>query len=88
MLGFSVPVFVLAYLLIYVFAISTDLLPVQGFVSIGGGLWPFLSHLVMPTLALGMVFAALIARMTRASMLDVLAQDYIRTAQAKGLAND
>ncbi|HWZ67636.1 MAG TPA: ABC transporter permease, partial [Stellaceae bacterium] len=87
-LGFSVPVFVLAYLLIYVLAISTDLLPVQGFVTISSGLWPFLSHLVMPTLALGMVFAALIARMTRASMLDVLAQDYIRTAQAKGLAND
>jgi peptide/nickel transport system permease protein len=61
---------------------------VQGFVSIGAGLWPFLSHIVMPTLALGMVFAALVARMTRASMLDVLAQDYIRTAQAKGLAND
>jgi len=87
-LGFSVPVFVLAYLLIYVFAISTDLLPVQGFVSLRGGLGPFLSHIVMPTVALGMVFAALIARMTRASMLDVLAQDYIRTAQAKGLAND
>src|SRR5438270_5833586 len=87
-LGFSVPVFVLAYLLIYVFAISTDLLPVQGFVTIGSGFWPFLSHIVMPTLALGMVFAALIARITRASMLDVLAQDYIRTAQAKGLAND
>jgi peptide/nickel transport system permease protein len=87
-LGFSVPVFVLAYLLIYVFAISTDLLPVQGFVSIGNGVGPFLSHIVMPTLALGAVFAALIARMTRASMLDVLAQDYIRTAQAKGLAND
>src|SRR5205807_1548932 len=68
--------------------ISTDLLPVQGFVTIGGGIWPFLSHIIMPTLALGMVFAALIARMTRASMLDVLAQDYIRTAQAKGLAND
>ena len=74
-LGFSVPVFVLAYLLIYVFAISADLLPVQGFVSLGGGLGPFLSHIVMPTVALGMVFAALIARMTRASMLDVLAQD-------------
>jgi peptide/nickel transport system permease protein len=87
-LGFSVPVFVLAYLLIYVFAISTDLLPVQGFVSIDGSFGPFLSHLVMPTLALGMIYAALIARMTRASMLDVLAQDYIRTAQAKGLAND
>jgi peptide/nickel transport system permease protein len=87
-LGFSVPSFVLAYLLIYVFAISTDLLPVQGFVSIRDGFWPFLSHIAMPSLALGMIFAALIARMTRASMLDVLAQDYIRTAQAKGLSND
>ena len=87
-LGFSVPVFVVAYVLIYVFAVRTDLLPVQGFVGIDRGLWPFLSHLVMPTLALAMVFTALIARMTRASMLDVLAQDYIRTAQAKGLAND
>jgi len=64
-LGFSVPVFVLAYLLIYVFAISADLLPVQGFVTIGNGVGPFLSHIVMPTLALGAVFAALIARMTR-----------------------
>jgi len=87
-IGFSVPSFVLAYLLIYVFAISTDLLPVQGFVSIGDGFWPFLSHIAMPSMALGMIFAALIARMTRASMLDVLAQDYIRTAQAKGLSND
>jgi peptide/nickel transport system permease protein len=87
-IGFSVPSFVLAYVLIYVFAISTDLLPVQGFVSIGNGFWPFLSHIAMPSLALGMIFAALIARMTRASMLDVLAQDYIRTAQAKGLSND
>jgi peptide/nickel transport system permease protein len=87
-IGFSVPSFVLAYLLIYVFAISTDLLPVQGFVTIGSGLGPFLSHIAMPSLALGMIFAALIARMTRASMLDVLAQDYIRTAQAKGLSND
>jgi peptide/nickel transport system permease protein len=87
-IGFSVPVFVLAYLLIYAFAISTDLLPVQGFVSIRDGVGPFLSHIAMPSLALGMVYTALIARITRASMLDVLAQDYIRTAQAKGLAND
>ena len=87
-IGFSVPSFVLAYLLIYVFAISTDLLPVQGFVSIRDGIGPFLSHIAMPSLALGLIFAALIARMTRASMLDVLAQDYIRTAQAKGLSND
>jgi len=87
-LGFSVPVFVLAYLLIYVFAIWADVLPVQGYVSITGGFWPFLSHIILPSAALGMIYAALIARITRASMLDVLAQDYIRTAQAKGLANE
>jgi peptide/nickel transport system permease protein len=86
-LGFSVPVFVLAYILIFVFAIWADLLPVQGYVSITAGFWPFLSHIILPSAALGMIFAALIARITRASMLDVLAQDYIRTAQAKGLAN-
>ena len=86
--GFSVPVFVLAYVLIYLFSIETDLLPVQGYVSLSVGLRPFLSHLVMPSVALGMVYTALIARITRASMLDVLSQDYIRTAQAKGLSNE
>ena len=86
-LGFSVPIFVLAYILIFVFAIWADLLPVQGYVSITRGFWPFLSHIILPSVALGMIFAALIARITRASMLDVLAQDYIRTAQAKGLGN-
>jgi peptide/nickel transport system permease protein len=86
-IGFSVPVFVLAYVLIFVFSIEADWLPVQGYVSLSEGLRPFLSHLVMPSIALGMVFTALIARITRASMLDVLAQDYIRTAQAKGLSN-
>jgi peptide/nickel transport system permease protein len=86
-LGFSVPVFVLAYILIYLFAIWADVLPVQGYVSITRGFWPFLSHIILPSIALGMIYAALIARITRASMLDVLAQDYIRTAQAKGLGN-
>jgi len=86
-LGFSVPVFVLAYVLIYVFSIELDWLPVQGYVSFENGFRPFLSHLVMPSIALGAVYTALIARITRASMLDVLAQDYIRTAQAKGLSN-
>ncbi len=84
-LGFSVPVFVLAYILIFVFAIWANLLPVQGYVSITVGFRPFLSHIILPSIALGMIYAALIARITRASMLDVLAQDYIRTAQAKGL---
>src|SRR6266700_2353666 len=87
-LGFSVPVFVLAYILIYIFAIWADVLPVQGYVSITQGVRPFLSHIILPSIALGMIFAALIARITRASMLDVLAQDYIRTAQAKGLSSE
>jgi peptide/nickel transport system permease protein len=85
-LGFSLPVFVLAYLLILVFSVELEWLPVQGYTPIGEGLWPWLSHLILPSIALGTVYMALIARITRAAMLDVLAQDYIRTANAKGLA--
>lgn len=87
-LGFSVPVFVVAYGLIFGIAIGLDLLPVQGYTPLSQGFWPFLRNLILPSLALGTVYAALIARITRASMLDVLSQDYIRTAQAKGLATD
>lgn len=83
-LGFSVPVFVVGYLLIYVFAIRLALLPVQGYAPLAAGVWPWLSHLLLPALALGMAYVALIARITRASMLEVLAEDYIRTARAKG----
>jgi peptide/nickel transport system permease protein len=86
-IGFSVPSFVLAYLLILVFSVELDLLPVQGYVSIRDGFVPFIQHLILPSLALGMIYSALIARITRTSMLEVLSQDYIRTAQAKGLAN-
>jgi peptide/nickel transport system permease protein len=85
-LGFSVPVFVLAYTLITVFSVRLQWLPVQGYRSISEGLWPWLSHLILPSIALGTVYMALIARITRAAMLDVLSQDYIRTANAKGLA--
>jgi peptide/nickel transport system permease protein len=85
-LGFSVPVFVLAYLLIYLFAIELDWLPVQGYTPLREGFWPWLSHLILPSIALGTIYIALIARITRATMLDVLAQDYVRTAHAKGLA--
>jgi peptide/nickel transport system permease protein len=85
-LGFSVPVFVLAYILIMVFSIELDWLPVQGYRPIAEGVWEWFRHLILPSLALGTVYMALIARITRASMLDVLSQDYIRTAQAKGLA--
>jgi len=85
-LAFSVPVFVLAYLLIGLFSILLEWLPVQGYRPFSDGLWPWLSHLILPSIALGTVYMAFIARITRAAMLDVLAQDYIRTANAKGLA--
>jgi peptide/nickel transport system permease protein len=87
-LGFSLPSFVLAYILILAFSIELDWLPVQGYVSIRDGFAPFIAHLILPSIALGLIYGALIARITRASMLEVLSQDYIRTAQAKGLAQD
>lgn len=86
-LGFSFPTFVIGYLLIFGFALWINLLPVQGYVSISQGLFAFLPNMIMPSLTLGIVLIALIARMTRASMLEVLSQDYIRTAQSKGLSN-
>ena len=83
-LGFSVPVFVVGYLLAYVFALELDWLPVQGYTSFSEGLWPWMENLILPAVALGGVYIALIARITRATMLEVLSQDYIRTARAKG----
>ena len=83
--GFSTPVFVIGYLLAYIFALELEWLPVQGFVSISKGIWPFLRNLILPSVALGLIFMALIARITRATMLDVLSQDYVRTARAKGV---
>jgi peptide/nickel transport system permease protein len=87
-LGFSLPSFVLAYVLILVFSVQFDVLPVQGYSSIRDGFGPFIAHLILPSIALGLIYGALIARITRASMLEVLSQDYIRTAQAKGLSSD
>jgi peptide/nickel transport system permease protein len=84
-LGFSVPVFVIGYVLMYGFSIRAHLFPVQGFVSIRQGFIPFLRTITLPSLALGLIYAALIARITRASVLEVLGEDYIRTAHAKGL---
>lgn len=83
--GFSVPVFVIAYLLAYVFALRLDWLPVQGYTPIAQGFGPWLRNLILPSIALGAVYVALIARMTRATMLEVLQQDYIKTARAKGI---
>lgn len=83
--GFSLPVFVLAFMLILLFSVTLEWLPVQGYRPISEGVWEWMRHLILPSIALGTVYAALIARITRASVLDVLAQDYIRTASAKGL---
>jgi len=85
-IGFSVPVFVVSYMLIYVFSISLRWLPVQGYSPIDQGLWPWAERLILPSIALGLAYVALIARITRTAMLDVLAEDYIRTAKAKGVA--
>jgi len=84
--GFSIPVFVLGYLLIWIFAVELRWLPVQGFTSISEGLWPFLERMILPASALSVIYIALIARIARASVLEVLGEDYVRTARAKGLA--
>jgi peptide/nickel transport system permease protein len=85
--GFSIPVFVIGYLLIFSFSVHLHWFPVQGFVSIRQGVLPFLRTITLPSLALGLIYAALIARITRASVLEILSQDYIRTAQSKGLSS-
>jgi len=83
-LGFSMPSFVVAYLLIYLFAVWLDWLPVQGYQRIAEGIGGWLRGLILPSLTLSVIFVALIARMTRTSLLEVLSEDYIRTARAKG----
>ena len=85
-MGFAVPVFLAGYVLIWVFAIQLRWLPVQGYKPLSAGFWPCIQSLVLPAIALGTAYMALIARITRASMLEVLSQDYIRTANSKGLA--
>jgi len=84
-LGFSVPVFVLAYILIWIVSLKLGWLPVQGYQRLAGGLGPWLRHLILPSITLSVIFIALIARVTRASVLEALGEDYIRTARAKGL---
>ena len=83
--GFSVPVFVKGYLLIFAFSIGLGWFPVQGYKPLAAGLWPFIEGLVLPTVALSTAYVALIARITRTSILEVMGEDYIRTARAKGL---
>jgi len=83
--GFSVPIFVTGYLLIFFFSIGLGWFPVQGYRPLAAGLWPFYQRLVLPTLALSTIYVALIARITRTSILEVMGEDYIRTARAKGV---
>ncbi|MEN9781088.1 MAG: ABC transporter permease [Burkholderiaceae bacterium] len=88
-LGFSVPVFVIGYVLIYIFSMQLSILPVQGYKRLfgndGQGLWAWMRHLILPWATLGLIYIALIARVTRASVSEALTEDYIRTARAKGI---
>ncbi len=84
-LGLSMPDFWLGILLIIVFAVNLHWLPAIGYVPLSKGFWPWLSHLILPAIAAGTPFAAIIARMTRSAMLEVLKSDYIKVARAKGL---
>jgi peptide/nickel transport system permease protein len=84
-MGFSVPVFVLAYLLIWLVSLKLGWLPVQGYRRLADGFLPFIQHLILPAITLSVIYIALIARVTRASVLEALGEDYIRTARAKGL---
>jgi peptide/nickel transport system permease protein len=84
-LGFSVPVFVIGYAFIYLFAIHLAWLPVQGYQRLSEGFGGFIARLTLPSLTLAVIYVALIARITRASVLEVLNADHVRTARAKGL---
>jgi peptide/nickel transport system permease protein len=85
--GFSVPVFVIGYVLVDVFALRLGWLPVQGYKPLSSGLLNCLRSITLPSITLAFLFSALVARITRATMLEVLAEDYIRTARAKGAGN-
>jgi len=84
-LGFSIPVFVLAYLLIWLVSLHLGWLPVQGYKRLSEGFGPFLRHLILPALTLSVIYIALIARVTRAAVSEALTEDFVRTARAKGL---
>jgi peptide/nickel transport system permease protein len=86
-LSFSIPSFVVGYLLAYAFGLELRWLPVQGYVPFSQGFWASIRTLILPTCALGSVYVALITRISRATLLETLSQDYIRTARSKGVSN-
>jgi peptide/nickel transport system permease protein len=85
-MGFSVPSFVVGYILIWAVALHAKLLPVQGYAPLSAGIGPWLAHLILPAITLSIVYLALIARVTRAAVAEALTEDYIRTARAKGIS--
>lgn len=85
-LGFSVPVFVIGYVLAWTFALQLGWLPVQGYTPFAEGPWPWLHSLLLPSFTLATFYIAIIARITRATMLEIMQQDYIRTARGKGVS--
>ncbi len=84
-LGLSMPDFWVGILLIILFAANLQWLPAIGYVPLSEGFWPWFSHLILPAVAVGTAFSAIIARMIRSAMLEVLRTDYVRVARAKGL---
>src|SRR5690554_333414 len=87
MLGLSLPTFWLGLLMILLFAVSLGWLPAAGYTPLAEGPLNTLRYLIMPAISLGFTQAAVIARMTRSSMLDTLGEDFVRTARSKGLSN-
>ena len=85
LVGYAVPYFALGYLLLWVFAVKIPLFPAGGYIYFGEDFWRYIHSLLLPAFLLGITGAALITRMTRATMLEVLKEDYVRTARAKGL---
>lgn len=86
-LGFSLPVFVAAYVLIWLFSMQFGLLPSQGYSRLHDGIGPWAHHLVLPCITLVILYSALIARVTRSAVAETLTEDYVRTAQAKGISD-
>ena len=85
LVSLSLPSFWLGLMLIILFSLWLDLLPIVGYEPITRGFWKAIPFLILPSLSLGTYLAALLTRLTRSSMLEVLNQDYVRTARAKGL---
>lgn len=87
-IGLSVPMFWLGIMMVYLFGVKMSIFPVQGYVTVAeGGIWEALKYVSMPSIAIGMQHIASVTRYTRSTMLDVLGNDYIRTARAKGVTD-